>query len=195
LRRHSDGGREPCELTEREQRQDTRLTEAGQVRGRHSSPQRAQLTSLAPRAERRASRPNSAHARRQRVLSWAERALRGYRFGDVPPFWGQRRWANAFTALDDTTSVWPLGDHQGAGRDGRSRAHRSVAWLQGGVRADPQRALRGARWGLRRASYLFSAEWAISSMMASWPAPVRYAWLMCAGVASRIVSFTRGGSL
>ena len=55
-----------------------------QVRGRHSSPQRAQLTSLAPRAERRASRPNSAHARRQRVLSWAERALRGYRFGDVP---------------------------------------------------------------------------------------------------------------
>jgi hypothetical protein len=53
-----------------------------QVRGRHSSPQRAQLTSLAPRAERRASRPNSAHARRQRVLSWAERALRGYRFGD-----------------------------------------------------------------------------------------------------------------
>jgi hypothetical protein len=42
LRRHSDGGREPCELTEREQRQDTRLTEAGQVRGRHSSPQRAE---------------------------------------------------------------------------------------------------------------------------------------------------------
>jgi hypothetical protein len=51
LRRHSDGGREPCELTEREQRQDTRLTEAGRC-GADTLPRNALNSRLSRRGPR-----------------------------------------------------------------------------------------------------------------------------------------------
>jgi len=56
LRRHSQGGRERRELTEPAELGEVQSTEAGQMRRRHSSPQCAQLASLARSSERRAHR-------------------------------------------------------------------------------------------------------------------------------------------